>query len=230
MTAAEIVTQLESLGTEGYRRVLFDHGVREPVFGVKIEELKKIQKRIKKDYGLALELYDTGIYDAQYLAGLVADPAKMTKKDLRRWIASANCATLCGSTVASVAAESPHGRELALEWIESKDENTAQTGWATLARLVGDLDVPELKRLLRRVEQTIHQQPNNARYTMNGFVIAVGSYVPVLAELAIATGEKVGTVTVNMGNTACRVPYAPDYIRKVQKRGKIEKKRAPVRT
>ena len=218
MNAAETVKQLESLGTEGYCKVLFNHGVREPVFGVKIEELKKIQKRIKSDYRLALELYDTGIYDAQYLAGLVVDPAEMTKKDLRHWLAAANCATICGNTVASAAADSPHGRELALEWIDSKDENTTQTGWATLARLVSDLDVPELKRLLRRVEQTIHKQPNHARYTMNGFVIAVGSYVPALADLAIQTAERIGKVTVDMGDTACKVPYAPDYIRKVQKR------------
>ena len=48
--------------------------------------LKKIQKRVKKDYRLALDLYDTGIYDAMYLAGLIADDAKMTKKDLERWV------------------------------------------------------------------------------------------------------------------------------------------------
>jgi len=30
---------------------------------------------------------------------------------------------------------------------------------------------------------------------------------------------------VDMGNTSCQVPFAPDYIRKVQKRGTIGKKR-----
>jgi len=34
---------------------------REPCFGEKVEELKKIQKRIRKDYRLALDLYDTGV-------------------------------------------------------------------------------------------------------------------------------------------------------------------------
>ena len=37
-------------------------------------------------------------------------------------------------------------------------------------------------------------------------------------DLAIKTGEKVGPVSVDMGKTACKVPYAPDYIKKVQKR------------
>src|SRR3954469_19036882 len=119
MTAAEIVEELKALGSESIKKVLLKHGIQEPLLGVKVEELKKIQKRIKKDYQLALDLYDTGIYDAMYLAGLIADDSKMTKKDLRRWLAKANCSALQEYTVPWVAAESNHGRELALEWIES---------------------------------------------------------------------------------------------------------------
>lgn len=234
MTAAEIVEQLKPLGREGYKKILCNHGANEPVFGVKIEELKKFQKRIKKDYQLARELYDTGIYDAQYLAGLIADETKMTKGDLRHWLAAANCDALCESTVAWVAAESKHGRALAMEWIESKKETTAATGWATLGSFVSitddaDLDLAALKQLLQRVEQTIHRQPNHVRYEMNGYVIAVGTYVPELSKCAVQTGEKIGQVAVDMGNTACKVPYAPDYIEKVRKRGAIGKKRKTAR-
>src|SRR5690349_1952395 len=104
MKVSEILSQLQSLGSEQYKRIMKNHGVNEPLFGVKIEELKKIQKRVKKDYKLALELYDTGIYDAQYLAGLIADETKMTKQDLKRWLAKSNCAVVCGNVVAGVAA------------------------------------------------------------------------------------------------------------------------------
>jgi 3-methyladenine DNA glycosylase AlkD len=213
---------------------MFNHGVQEPAFGVKIEELKKIQKRIKKDYELALELYDTGIYDAQYLAGLIADEAKMTKKDLRNWLANSNCSVVCGATVAAVAAESKHGWELALEWIDSTKENVAGTGWDTLAHLVGikddaELDLPQLKKLLQQVEKKIHAAPNRVRYSMNGFVIAAGCFVKPLTEAAKKAAEKIGVVTVDMGKTACKVPYAPDYIKKVEMRGTIGKKRRSAR-
>ncbi|MGV3719613.1 MAG: DNA alkylation repair protein [Actinomycetota bacterium] len=230
MTAAEIVTELEGLGSDSYKRILFNHGVREPVFGVKVEELKKFQKRIKKDYQLALDLFETGIYDAQYLAGLIADDARMTEADLRNWLATGNCVGLCGTTVAWVAAGSEHGRKLALEWIEAPEANTAQTGWMTLNSLVsvtGDahLNLAELQGLLERVEHTIHQQPDRVRYAMNSYVIVLGSYVPELTEAAIAAGERIGKVTVDMGATACVVPSSPAYIRKVQARGAIGKKR-----
>ena len=89
MTAKEVVEELRTMGAESIKKVLSNHGVREPFFGVKIGDMKKIQKRIKKDYQLVLDLYDTGNYDAMYLAGLVADDAKMTKKDLNRWVESA---------------------------------------------------------------------------------------------------------------------------------------------
>src|SRR5262245_21137453 len=125
MTAQDIVQELKSLGSETYKKVFLKHGVREPFFGVKVEDLKKIQKRIKMDYQLALDLYDTGISDAMYLAGLIADDAKMTKKDLERWAEGAYWSMISEYTVPWVASGSKHGRELALKWIESKKENIA---------------------------------------------------------------------------------------------------------
>jgi 3-methyladenine DNA glycosylase AlkD len=230
MTAEEIVTKLKDLGTDSCKKILLNHGIEEPVFGVKVEELKKIQKSVKKDYQLALDLYDTGIYDAMYLAGLIADDLKMTKKDLKRWAVQANCPAISEYTVAWVTSESHHGRELALEWIESEKEFVAAAGWATLSSLVAikddaQLDLAELKQLLARVAKTLHSQPNRVRYAMNAFIIAVGSYVKALTENALETARKVGSVSVNMGATSCKVPSAAESIKKIQSRGAIGKKR-----
>ena len=234
MSAAEILKQLKTLGTDSYKKVILNHGINEPVYGVKIEELKKFQKRIKKDYQLALDLYDTGVYDAQYLAGLIADDQKMTKKDLRNWVAKSNCIAICGTAVAGVAAESKHGWDLGLEWIDSSKENVATAGWDTLGLIVAirddaDLDLDAVKKLVERVEQTIDDAPNRVRYAMNSFIIAVGIYVKSFNALAKKTGERIGVVTVDMGNTACKVPFAPDYIKKAEKRGSIGKKRKSAR-
>lgn len=234
MKADEIVAELRPLGSESYKAVMRKHGVPEPLFGVKIEELKKIQKRIKKDYQLALDLYDTGIYDAMYLAGLIADDHKMTAEDLRRWVKKAHCSAISEYTVPWVAAEGRHGLELAREWIGSDREMVAAAGWSTFSSLVAlkadaDLDLSELRQLLQRVETTIHEQPNRVRYAMNGFVIAVGSYVKELTETALQAAAKIGRVTVDMSGTACVVPSAPEYIEKVRKRGAIGKKRKTVK-
>jgi len=235
MTAKAILEEMKPLSRESYKLMLFNnYGVKEPCFGVPISELKKFQKRIKKDYQLALDLYDTGNYDAMYLAGLIADDARMTRKDLNRWVEKAYAGSLPGSTVPWVAAGSPHGRELALEWIDSAKPLVATAGWATLSSLVAikddaELDLPELKRLLSRVQKTIHQAPDVVRSGMNSFIIALGSYVKPMTEFAIQTGEVIGPVTADLGNNNCQVFSAPDYIRKVQKRGTIGKKRKTVK-
>jgi 3-methyladenine DNA glycosylase AlkD len=234
MTAKEILAQLKPLGGESYKKTLQRHGAKEPVLGVKIEELKKFQKRIKKDYQLALDLFDTGVYDAQYLAGLIADETKMTKKDLKSWLKKANSQVLCGNVVPGVAADGAHGWDLALEWIDAKNETTATAGWTTLSSVIAvteddDLDVAELKRLLARVVKTIHDSPNRVRYAMNNFVISLGCYVRELTGEAVKAAKKIGTVTVDMGDTACEVPSAPEYIEKVRKRGSLGKKRKTAR-
>jgi len=231
MTAREVLQTIKPLGLESYKKMLFNnYGVKEPCFGVKIGDLKKIQKRVKKDYQLALDLYDTGNYDAMYLAGLIADDARMTRKDLQRWVEKAYAGSLPGATVPWVAAGSPHGHELTLEWIKSSKPLIASAGWTTLSCLVAhkedaQLDLPELKGLLQRVQKSIHKAPDAVRYGMNSFIIAVGSYVKALTELAIRTGETIGPVTADLGDNSCQIPFAPDYIRKVQKRGAIGKKR-----
>lgn len=231
MTAQQILSELKPLGSESYKRLLFkNYGVKEPCFGVKIGDLKKIQKRIRKNYQLALDLYDTGNYDAMYLAGMIADDNRMTKNNLRRWADNAYAGSLPGATVASVASGSPHGLEMALEWIESPKPMVAAAGWSTLSCLVSvkddrDLDLPALKRLLQRVRKTIDAAPDAVRYAMNGFVISVGSYVKALTDSAIHVGEKIGRLCADLGNNDCSIPFAPDYIRKVQQRGSIGKKR-----
>jgi 3-methyladenine DNA glycosylase AlkD len=235
MTAKEILAELKPLGRDSIKRMLMNnHGIQEPCFGVTVSELKKIQKRIKKDYELAKDLYETGNYDAMYLAGMIADDARMTKQDLQSWVKKAYGGALPGTTVPTVAAGSKHGWELALEWIESADSVVASAGWATLSCLVAlkpdaELDLPEIKRLLQRIQKTIHKAPDAVRYQMNAFVISVGSYISTLTDFAIELGERLGPVTCNLGDNDCKTPFAPDYIRKVQQRGTIGKKRKTVK-
>ncbi len=234
MTAQQILSELEPLGSEGYCRILRNHGITGPIYGVKVEELKKYEKAIKKDYQLALDLFDTGVYDAIYLAGLIADESKMTKDDLRGWLDKATSDMVAEFSVAWVASEGPHGWDLALEWIDSADEKAQVVGWGTLSSLVAvksdsDLNIQELRGLLERVRTTIHAQPDRVRYKMNNFVIALGSYVSELTDEAVSTAEEIGKVKVDMGNTDCKVPFAPDYIRKVADKGRIGKKRKSAR-
>jgi hypothetical protein len=234
MTVDEVMAELKAKGDEKLKKLLVKHGIKEPFFGVKIEYLKVIQKKIKKDYTLSKQLYATGNADAQYLAGLIADDKQMTKEDLRTWQQQALSNNIAEYTVPWVAAEGRYGYELALEWIDSPEDKASAMGWNTLSHIVAltpdnELDLPAIKNLLKRIIQTIHSSPNRTRYTMNGFIIAVGSYIPSLTAEAIAASEKNGVVMVDMGDTNCKVPDAFTYINKIEARGSLGKKKKTVK-
>jgi 3-methyladenine DNA glycosylase AlkD len=234
MTVAEVMKQLESMGSEQTRKTLKRHGCPEPLFGVKIGDMKTIVKKVKKDTALAKDLYKTGNSDAMYLAGMLADGAELSRKDLDQWANSASWHMLSGATIPAVAVEHPQGWDAAMKWIDSPKEHLSVAGWGTLTGFVcvkpdDELDLTVLEQLIARVEKTIHASPDRTRYAMNNFVIAAGVYVKPLTEKAVAAGKRIGKVEVDMGDTACKVPVAPDYIRMSISKGQHGKKRKTMR-
>ena len=235
-TAASILADLKSKGKENTRKIYARHGMDPArVYGVSVAELKLIAKTIRKQQALALELYATGILDAMYLAGMVANGAQMTRDQLNAWAeGAAGMQMISEYTVPWVTVESPHGRELALQWIQSPREHVACAGWCTLSGLVATqpdsaLDLKEIESLLNTAVKGIAAAPNRVRYTMNGFLISVGSFVPPLTADALAAAKKIGRVSVDMNGTACLVPDASEYIQKVKAKGTLGKKKKTVK-
>ncbi|OMF38685.1 DNA alkylation repair protein [Paenibacillus sp. FSL H8-0548] len=225
MTYDEVMQELERLGNEQTKMTFLRHGAMEPLFGVRIGDLKKLVKIVKKDQAIALKLYESGNSDAMYLSGLTVNPKLISKETLEHWVAQASWYSLAEYTVAGVAAESPFARELALEWMDSPEEMVATCGWSTYANYISitpdeQLEVNELRALLGRVRETLHSEQNRVRYTMNSFVITVGIYVEELREDAMAAASVIGKVHVDVGDTACKVPAAADYIAKAVAKGK----------
>jgi len=235
-TAASILADLKSKGKESTRKIYARHGM-DPAraYGVSVADLKLVAKTIKKQQALALDLYAKGLVDSMYLAGMVANGAQMTRDQLNAWAeGAAGMQMISEYTVPWVAVESPHGRELALQWIQSPKEHVACAGWCTLSGLVATqpdsaLDLNEIESLLHKVEKGIHTAPNRVRYTMNGFLIHVGTYVQSLVKQAKAAARQTGVVYVDMGETACEVPSAAERIEKAEAEGRTGQKKKTIR-
>ncbi|MBB3697787.1 DNA alkylation repair protein [Flammeovirga yaeyamensis] len=234
MDLNEVMDALYQFGNEGTKRIYMNHGAQEPFFGVKVGDLKKLQKKIKTNHQLALELYDTGNSDAQYLAGMIADPKLATKEELNDWAKGATWYMVSDYAVAGVAASSNDAWSLGLEWIQSDQEFICSAGWCTLAGYISirnddEIDLLKIEELLTFAENHIHEQQNRVRYSLNGFVIAVGVYIESLSEKAMEVGKNIGKVSVNMGKTSCKVPMAEDYIFKVRSMDRVGKKKKSTR-
>jgi 3-methyladenine DNA glycosylase AlkD len=235
-TVTSIMAELKKKGRENTRKIYARHGnALDRTFGVSVADLKGIAKTIKGQQPLALELYETGNLDAMYLAGIVADGSKMTKAQLNAWAeGAANLQMISEYTVCWVTVESPHARDLAMQWIKSKKEHVASSGWSTYSGILATnpdeaLDLAEIEDLLGIVVKAIQSAQNRVRYTMNVFVISVASYVKPLLKQAKAAARQIGAVSVDVGDTACNVPLATAYIAKMETAGRIGKKRKTMR-
>ena len=133
-----------------------------------------------------------------------------------------------------MSSENVKGRELPKPWMTSKKEHVASSGWCTYSGLVAtqadaELDLAEIESLLKNVVKGIGGAQNRERHTMNGFVIAVGSYVKPLIKQAKSAAKQIGDVSVDVGETVCKVPLASAYIQKIEAAGRVGKKRKTMR-
>jgi 3-methyladenine DNA glycosylase AlkD len=84
--AKSILSELKRKGSEKARSTYARHGMAaERTFGVSVAELKVLAKQLKGQQAVALELYNSGMIEAMYLAGMVADGAKMMRSQLKQW-------------------------------------------------------------------------------------------------------------------------------------------------
>lgn len=235
-TLQTLLDDLKSKGSEKTCVIYARHGMRpDRLYGVSVADMKLIAKSIKGQQSLAYELYDSGIFEAMYLAGMVADGAKMTRDQLASWADGAKgMPMITEHTVPWVTVENLNGQELANEWIRSDQPHIASAGWRSYSGLLAvradsALDFEEIKGYLKTVIKEIAQTENRVKSAMNGFVIAVGTYVSPLLADAKSAAIQMGVVSVDVGDTACKVPAANEYIAKAETAGKVGQKKKTIR-
>lgn len=217
MSLAEAMSALEKAGSAQTRKTWARHGAQEPMFGVSFAALKALVKRIGVDHDLALALWETKNHDARLLAIKIADPARVSSAELDRWARETRM-RMCGSYVAMLAAESPHGSAKARAWLASSDARLRESAWPLAGFLTGrDETIPDawFEERLAQIEKTIHSAPNAEREAMNMALITIGGRNAALRKAATAAAKRIGKVEVDHGDTSCKTPDAVAYIEKM---------------
>lgn len=224
MEFKDVMAKLEAAGSEQTRKTYTRHGVKGPMFGVKHGDLKPLQKAIKKDHGLARELWDSGNYDARVLATMVADPALMDAGLLEAWLRQVDNAPLSDMFV-DLVARTPLIEPMMEMWKHSDVELVQKVYWNLVARRAmgrNGLDDSAFTPYLDEIETTLHERPDRIRHAMNNALIAIGVRSPRLEKRARAVAKAIGKVEVDHGDTSCKTPDATAYIeRTLAKKGHL---------
>ena len=221
MNTEEVLATLKKLGKPQTAAIYRRYGTGEQVFGVLTSEIAKLQRKIKVNHALAMELWKTGNAEARVLALQIADPENLTRSDAEGLIQDGPVRFI-GCYLSGLLARSPIAEETMRAWMKSPDEAHREMGYGILGvRLkddpdsVGDADA---EKVLATIEKEIHRSPNWARYAMNGALISIGVFKPALRMKAIEAAKRIGKVEVDHGETYCKTPDAVPYIEKASKR------------
>ncbi len=222
MEFMEVMTELEALGDARMKRLYMGNGAKEPVFGVATGKLKPLGKANMGNQALAEQLYQSGCYDAMYLAGMIADVPGMTQADFDRWMDGAYFPMLSDYVVAVTLAESDMAQRIADRWIDAKQPLRRSAGWRCYEWLLGtrkdaEFNPNKLLALLDRAKAELPDAPEFLKTSLEGFIAAVGvSFAPLHGEARQTAVE-------------AQVDWALTQIDKTAAKGKIGFKRRNVR-
>ena len=83
----EIVHKLRSMKNAKNLEGMARFGINtENAVGVSVTTLRKMGRELGRNHELALSLWSTGIHEARILASIVAEPERVTKGLMEKWV------------------------------------------------------------------------------------------------------------------------------------------------
>jgi len=167
-------------------------------FGIGLTQLRKLARKIGRDHSLALELWNSDIYEARILGLLIDDPKAISREQAEKQVENldepvlAHVFSSCDASLAKV----PFIVELASDWIDSRDDVRRSCGYGLLSEIAGSKkkSAPDDAFFLRYIDR-IHQN-----YVDNGVVegayalLCIGKRNKKLNAAALKVAKVIGPI------------------------------------
>ncbi len=161
--------------------------------GLAVPTLRALARRFKRDHALALALWDTGIPDAQLLAGMVAEPAQLTVEQMDHWVAGMTAWDICDQACLNAFVKSPLAWEAIPRWAAREPEFERRAGFALLAvAAVHQKTRPDADFLARLplIEAAAGDDRNFVKKAVNWALRQIGKRSVGLREPALTVAER----------------------------------------
>lgn len=168
--------------------------VAENALGVRMPDVRMVARKLGKQHTLALQLWDSGIHEAQILAGLVADPALTTPELMDAWTSQFRSWDTCDQACTNLFRKLPFAEEKALAYTRSKEEFIKRTGFTLMAVFaVHGKKAPDAKFItwLPVIEREACDNRNFVKKAVNWALRQIGKRNPHLCGEAIRCAERI---------------------------------------
>ncbi|MEO9964962.1 MAG: DNA alkylation repair protein [Reichenbachiella sp.] len=162
--------------------------------GIYIKDLKALAKEIKKDDKLALELFGSGVYEAQILCSKLFNPKSITPELIERWVSAFNSWELCDSFCMSFIGQSLNGYDKIFEYVLCEEEFQKRAGFVLMVgHHFGQKKAPneDFIRMFPLLIEGAIDDRNFVKKAVNWALRTIGKRNKDLNKLALATAEEI---------------------------------------
>ena len=135
MTFKQIISELKKLGNKD-KIVLKEKKfgiIANNSLGIYHNDLKELAKQIDKDNQLAIQLFDSGIYEARILCSKLYNISDLTENLMEKWVATFENWEICDTFCMGLFAKSKFAISKAIEWTDRENEFEKRAGFTIIA-------------------------------------------------------------------------------------------------
>jgi 3-methyladenine DNA glycosylase AlkD len=161
--------------------------------GVRMADIQKLAKQLGRDHALALELWKTGVYEAQMLSAYVDEPARVTRAQMDAQARAFDNWAICDTLCFALWVHTPHAFAKIRKWATSRHEFVKRAAFALLASVALRNTTAadgEFLRCLELIEKAAVDERNFVKKGVNWALRGIGSRNRVLNEAAITLSKE----------------------------------------
>ena len=136
MSYEKIIRKLKSQANKKNVEGMARFGINpKNTLGVSVYIIREMAKNIPKSHLLAARLWRSRIHEARMLAGFIDQPAKVTEKQMERWVKEFDSWDICDQVCSNLFDRTPYAYKKAREWSRRKEEFVKRAGYVLMAAL-----------------------------------------------------------------------------------------------
>jgi 3-methyladenine DNA glycosylase AlkD len=197
--AEAAVAWLKRTGNKATREGMARYAIpSDKAFGVPVGVLQKYAKSLGRSHELALALWDTGWYEARFLATLVDEPARVTPAQMESWCRDFDSWAICDTACFHLFDRTPHAWSKLRQWARRRDEFVKRAAFALLASLtVHDKEADDglFADSLRLIERGAADERNFVKKGVNWALRCIGKRSSELNSAALALAQRLAAST-----------------------------------
>ena len=158
------------------------------------KELKILAKELKQDNQIAIELFDSGIYEARILCSKIYNPKDITEKLMEKWLETFENWEICDSFCMGFFAKSKFALQKTEEWSKSEKEFIKRASFTIMAsygfsnkNATNDI----FERFLEIIEREVNDDRVYVKKAVNWALRNIGKRNIDLRKKAIISANKI---------------------------------------